>query len=147
MNKLTQAFDEFILTLELKHFAPHEVRFLGGQHYSHGRAQGLNTLPPRSPWKNIIPALRAADAARAVLGGPIRILSAYRSPAYNTAIGGAKASRHLTFHALDLTPLNHTPTQLRTILRQIRAQQVFTGAIGTYPTFIHIDTRPANVDF
>jgi hypothetical protein len=147
-SKLQLDFDAFIASLNLLHFRPHEVRFLGGSHYDQrSSAHGLNTLPPRSLWKNIIPALRAADNARYLLGGPIRILSAYRSPAYNTAIGGASKSLHMTFHALDLAPLSHSPTALRKILRDLRKKQIFTGGIGTYATFIHIDNRGTNVDF
>ncbi len=35
--------------------------------------------------------------------GPVRVSSGYRSPALNTAIGGAKNSQHLTGHAADIS--------------------------------------------
>lgn len=137
-----QSFDKWAFSLDLKHFAPHEIRFLGGSHHlPKGRASGKNTLPPRALWQNIVPVLRAADIARAELGSPIRILSAYRSPEYNRAIGGAKYSRHLQFDALDLAPMDGRVTTLYRILRRLRKEGVFTGGIGKYSTFVHIDNR------
>jgi lysozyme len=135
-------------TLALRFFQPHELRFMGGAHYDHrSRAHGLNTLPPRELWDNIITAARVADMARAEMGTPIRILSAYRSPAYNRAIGGAKFSQHLEFCALDLTPLDGRVGVLLRILKRLRKEGHFTGGIGSYTGFVHIDNRGHNVDF
>jgi hypothetical protein len=141
-------FDKFAESLGLRYFAPHELRFLGGSHYDHrSRAAGLNTLPPPELWKNIIPVAQAADEAREIFGSPIRILSGYRSPEYNRAVGGARYSRHMQFDALDLAPMNGHVATLHTILRRLRARGAFTGGIGRYAGFIHIDARGQNVDF
>lgn len=44
------------------------------------------------------------EKVRALLGGnPIRVLSGYRSPAVNKAVGGSKNSAHMTGHAVDFT--------------------------------------------
>jgi hypothetical protein len=44
------------------------------------------------------------EKVRALLGNkPIRILSGYRSPAVNKAVGGSKNSAHMTGHAIDFT--------------------------------------------
>lgn len=137
-----QSFDKWAASLGLRYFSPHEIRFLGGSHYlPTGRTAGKNTLPPRPLWQNIVPALRAADMARAELGSPIRILSAYRSPEYNRAIGGAKYSRHLQFDALDLAPMDGRVTTLHRLLKRLRKEGIFTGGIGKYSTFVHIDHR------
>lgn len=50
------------------------------------------------------PALVAAlERLRTIIGNrPIRIVSGYRSPAYNRRIGGAKRSQHLYNRAADL---------------------------------------------
>jgi len=141
-------FDEYFAGLGLEFFRPHEFRFLGGSHYlPSGKAAGLNAVPPRELWENIMVTAGVADMARGDLGSPIRILSAYRSPAYNKAIGGANASRHVQFDALDLAPLDGRTGVLLRILKRLRTEGHFTGGIGSYPGFVHIDNRGANVDF
>jgi Peptidase M15 len=145
--KQIEEFDAYIESLGLKHFQPHEVRFLGNSHYASGKAQGKNGLPPKSIRSRLVPVLRAADEARERLGSSIIILSAYRAPEYNAAIGGAKRSRHMECDALDLAAPKSTATKLRAVLKELRKDGWFTGGIGTYPSFVHIDNRGANVDF
>ena len=150
MSALTrdQVFDEWVETLGLKHFKPWELRFLGGGHYDHrSKGYGLNRLPAKTLWANIVPVIRAADKIREIVHQPVVILSAYRSPAYNAAIGGAKFSQHLQFRALDLAVPGQGIVYLRQAARDLRRAGWFTGGIGTYKTFIHIDNRGANVDF
>lgn len=144
-----KSFDAwFDAQLALRFFKAHELRFMGGSHYDHrSRAHGLNTLPPRELWENIMEIAGVADMARGDLGSPVRILSAYRSPAYNKAIGGATASRHVCFDALDLAPLDGRVGMLLRILKRLRREGHFKGGIGSYPGFVHIDNRGANVDF
>ena len=145
-NQITE-FDEWVESLGLKHFKPHEVRFLGNSHYARGKAQGKNALPPKCKRTRLAPVLLAADEARERLGASIIILSAYRAPAYNVAIGGAKYSRHMECDALDLAAPKSTATKLRTVLLQLRKEGWFTGGVGKYPSFVHIDNRGHNVDF
>ena len=150
-NKMTrkqiEEFDNWVETLDLKHFKPHEVRFLGNSHYASGKAQGKNGLPPRCIRSRLVPVLRVADEARERLGSSIIILSAYRAAAYNKAIGGAKFSRHMECDALDLAAPKSTATKLRAVLMKLRKEGYFTGGIGKYPSFVHIDNRGMNVNF
>lgn len=147
-TKQIEDFDRWVESLGLKYFKPHEVRFLGNAHYSSGRAHGLNGLPPKALRGRLIPVLRAADEARERLGTTVVILSAYRSAAYNKAIGGAKFSRHVECDALDIAAPKVPVTRLRTVLRQLRKEGYFTGGLGLkYPGFVHLDNRGANVDF
>lgn len=146
--KQIEEFDAWVAALGLKHFQPHEVRFLGNSHYASGKAQGKNGLPPKDIRFRLVPVLRAADEARERLGVGIVILSSYRSPAYNVEIGGAKYSRHMECDALDLAAPKTSVTKLRTVLKQLRKEGYFTGGMGLkYPSFVHIDNRGANVDF
>jgi uncharacterized protein YcbK (DUF882 family) len=146
--KAIEEFDAWVESLGLRHFKPHEVRFLGNSHYAKGKAQGLNTLPPKAMRARLIPVLRAADEARARLGSGLIILSAYRSPAYNAAIGGAKASRHMQCDALDIAAPGVPVSRLRAVLRQLRSEGMFRGGLGLkYANFVHLDNRGNNVDF
>lgn len=141
-------FDKWAEGLDLDHFRPHELRFMGGSHYDpRSTAYGLNELPPQALWENIAPVAMAADIARDELGAPLRILSGYRSPAYNRAIRGAVFSRHLHFDALDLAPMRGSPAALHRILNRLRKQGIFTGGIGRYANFVHIDNRGSVADW
>jgi Peptidase M15 len=66
-------------------------------------------IPPRSQWPNVIPTLRLVRDKIVPNVGSVRISSAYRPIAFNSCIGGAPKSAHLTFAAFDLVtvqPMN-----------------------------------------
>ena len=80
--------------------------------------------------------------ARNRLGKPIRITSAYRSPAYNKRIGGVSNSTHVRFNALDL--VTDKPAALYLLLLDLRREGLFKGGLGLYRSFVHIDSRGHN---
>src|SRR5215510_11311839 len=45
------------------------------------------------------------DVIRAAWAGPIRVVSGYRSPAWNAKVGGAGASQHMEGTAADIAPM------------------------------------------
>jgi zinc D-Ala-D-Ala carboxypeptidase len=77
---------------------------------------------------------------REILGRPLIINSAFRSPEHNRAVGGAKASQHLDAKAFDIRQDNQEP---KAFLKASK-EAGFTG-FGTYPksNFIHSDIGPA----
>ena len=81
-------------------------------------------------------ALDKLQALRDRLGVPLIVNSAYRSPAYNRQVGGAKHSMHLQGAAFDISMANHDPESFETAAREIG----FAG-FGFYPrqNFMHID--------
>jgi zinc D-Ala-D-Ala carboxypeptidase len=87
-------------------------------------------------------ALDKLQALRDRLGKPLIIRSAYRSPAHNRAVGGAKASKHMDGTAFDVAMLNHDPVAFEAAARAVG----FLG-FGFYPRsgFMHIDLGPARV--
>jgi hypothetical protein len=143
-------FDAHITGLGLKHFRAAEFLVKGSSHSSmNSPAFGLNTDPPRSLWSNVDEVAKIVDKFRNSIGRSVVISSAYRSPAYNEAIGGAVNSRHMHFDALDVS-VNGSPVgplEWAAELRQMRNSGLFKGGIGTYRTFVHIDTRGKNVDW
>jgi hypothetical protein len=62
-------------------------------------------LPPRNQWANIIPALRLVRDKVIPAVGRVEVASVMRDPALNACSGGAAGSRHLSFSAVDLVPL------------------------------------------
>lgn len=73
------------------------------------------------------------------LVGPITITSGYRSESYNTQVGGAPASQHLTI-ATDIIPRAYSLDATAELADQLG----FTG-IGRYDSFLHLDTRSGSI--
>lgn len=135
-----ETFPEWFDRQGIRHFSAGEFE----RYFSRSRNGVGNSPPPRALWPNILPALRVVDDLREAVGAPITLTSSYRSYAYNKAVGGVPDSQHLQFRALDIQSNVESPHELLTILRQMRADGKFTGGLGLYPTFVHIDTRGQN---
>jgi uncharacterized protein YcbK (DUF882 family) len=105
-----------------------------------------NDTPAVELWHRMIPTLRVLERVREKFG-PTTVNSAYRSRAYNLAIGGVGDSRHAQNDAIDFRCRTGTPTEWAAYLRELRAAGVFRGGIGTYRTFVHVDTRGTNADW
>lgn len=136
------AFRTFVAGLNLRHFSAEELLFMGNSNAPGTSCAGRNSPPPPSLWPRITNTAKMLDEIRARLGASCRILSAYRALPYNTCIGGESASLHMQFNAIDFRCDTGTPTQWRDVARAVRSSKpAFTGGIGLYSTFIHIDTR------
>jgi len=144
------AFSAFIDGLGLRHFTATELLYMGGNNNS-GSCMDKNAPPPRALWDNIANTAQMLDEIRNRLGHPIRILSGYRSPAYNSCVGGKPSSLHAKFNALDWTSTGGSSGQWHEIAKAVRAENPgrFTGGIGRYKSknFIHIDTRGSNANW
>lgn len=136
-------FDAFIRSLGLKNFTTDEFLILGGSHSTPGSAcAGQNTYPPRGLWTNIAKTAQVLDHFRDRIGKPIAITNAYRAPAYNACIGGAKGSQHMQFTALDFKVSGMEAPEVAKALRWLRDKEgFFKGGIGRYNGFTHVDTR------
>jgi len=126
----------------IKHFTADECLFLGASNAIYKN----NHRPAKTLWKNFWPVIAIADEARSRIGKPIRITSAYRSPAYNKSVGGVSNSQHVAFKALDLAA---PPSTLRRLYDELLAmrQEGQKIAIGRYASFIHIDVRGTNASW
>lgn len=124
---------------DIKNFTWREFLYKGNSHATNK----LNTDPPQDLWPNVIPLARALDRFREEVGAPVRLTSVYRSAAYNKSLSGsAKRSQHMAFRAADIQVVGKSNTkEWAKLARKLRDEGVFTGGIGTYKTFIHIDTR------
>jgi hypothetical protein len=79
-------------------------------------------LPPRSLWPNILPALKLVREQAIPAVGRVEVASAFRLAALNNCSRGASRSRHLSFSALDLIPLDQpdAPTSFAKLCNQWR---------------------------
>jgi uncharacterized protein YcbK (DUF882 family) len=78
--------------------------------------------------------LEVLEAIRALEGRPLRVVSGWRSPATNKAVGGAPGSQHMRGRAADIPAGRATVTQAAT-----------AGAVGIGERAgwaVHVDTRP-----
>jgi hypothetical protein len=133
-----QGFERLLQEWGVQHFTAREFFYRGAT----DERLRLNTDPPTELWGNMETTAKAADEARRRIRMPIRISSAYRSPAYNRRIGGAKSSTHMRFNALDLVCAK--PAKLYLVLLDLRARGFFKGGLGLYRSFVHVDTRGRN---
>jgi len=126
----------FLRSLGLQYFSPEEI-----VRPHHNLRNGVrNNIPPKQLWGEITHTLRVADELRDRLGARAEVLSVYRSPAYNTAINGASRSQHVRNRALDLK-FSCSSDEAFAIAEKMREEGIFSGGIGRYSSFIHIDTR------
>jgi uncharacterized protein YcbK (DUF882 family) len=90
-------------------------------------------------------ALDALQDIRSAWGKPMFITSAYRNPAHNKAIGGAKHSQHLITTAFDIAVADSDEGRK---LEALAKRHGATG-IGRYPAsrFIHLDWRDGNASW
>lgn len=79
--------------------------------------------------------------------GPLEVRSGYRTEAWNTHVGGADSSLHLSASALDLHSDTFNAEQLGKIWEWLTAKSlVAKGGLGIYPRedggWIHVDLGP-----
>jgi len=140
-------FEAFVDRLKLRHFRGAEFT----EYWTRTRKGVSNSLPADSLWPNIIPTLIVLDEIREQAGEAVTILSTYRSPRYNAAVGGEPASFHMRFMAIDFTA-NAGAKRLHEIAQSLRGRKfklpvrgefTFNGGIGLYvrSNFVHIDCR------
>lgn len=75
--------------------------------------------------------------------GPVRVMSGYRTRAYNASVGGAPGSFHIYGPgrqgvAADVVPATGTPAQWAQLL-----ETTGPGGLGIYAGHVHVDTRPS----
>ena len=135
MSNERVAYEAWLEALQLKHFSPREIT-----NYSKAVRGGVtNSIPDRSLWKNIVVPLWILDQLREAIDLPIRITSNYRSPKYNKQVKGSSGSFHLKNGALDFQVDGMSPGRAFDHLNRMRHAGCFTGGLGAYPTFTHID--------
>lgn len=98
-------------------------------------------VPPQNLWPAMVPTMRLADLARAAWGRPLRDISGYRCPEYNSLVLSA-SQNHVRFGALDLQARLGTRRKFARMMARLVEAERDHGAkvgLGLYPSFVHID--------
>lgn len=77
-------------------------------------------------------------------GSAVTISSGYRTPQYNTKVGGVAHSQHCYGTASDIVVKGQKPADVAAYARKIMPDW---GGVGIYNTFTHIDVREAKADW
>ncbi len=92
-------------------------------------------MPPRRLWHSIIPALNLVRDKVIPTVGRVEVVSAFRTPAVNGCARGASQSRHLSFSAVDLVPLDQpdAASSFRRLCARWRAEgRAVRWGLGAY---------------
>jgi uncharacterized protein YcbK (DUF882 family) len=89
------------------------------------------------------------EAVRDRWGGPLIIVSGYRTGLYNQRIQGASLSQHVEGRAVDVRPKRGESVRaLYELTQQLLGEDKLPhlGGLGVYPRWVHIDVRPRKAD-
>lgn len=116
----------------------------------------LEEAIPQELIPNIFPTLTILQKIRTTLNIPLIINSAYRSREHNLLVNGEENSLHLSFNAIDFTPVGFSSAEISHLANEIMNRKFISlcffnfsmititpnlMGVGTYRNFIHIDTR------
>ena len=101
-------------------------------------------IPPREHWDDMVNTLVFLKYDLLPYIGPVKVLSGFRTQGYNRVAGGAGRSKHLSFSALDLKPVNDIKrSTLHNVLqdRWTTLGEQYKLGLGLYNGLrFHIDT-------
>lgn len=116
---------------------PSQRNFKISEYQSH---DGVD-VPPEL-YGNVQKNMDNLQVLRDAIGLPILIVSGYRSPAHNAAVGGATNSFHMRGMASDIKVPGMSPKSVRAKIEDLIAQgKMSQGGLGAYDTFTHYDVR------
>lgn len=98
-------------------------------------SQKLPNQPEGDDAARLVHTFQRMEGVRGILGKPIRIHSAYRSPAVNKAVGGSANSQHCRGEAVDFSCPGLT---VREVFQKLRNAVEYDQLIEEADTWIHI---------
>ena len=97
---------------------------------------GLDNTPTNEALMNLKRLAAFLEQVRATLGKPIKINSAYRSPAVNKSVGGSATSQHCFGCAADIRVNGMTPDQV--VRAIINAKLPYDQVIREFDSWTHV---------
>lgn len=84
------------------------------------------------------------ERIRETWGGPLTVVSGYRTASYQAHLGGVPGSAHILGMAADIAPADpDSAPALWSMIRHMYAEGKLPklGGLGRYPHWVHVDTR------
>jgi zinc D-Ala-D-Ala carboxypeptidase len=97
---------------------------------------GLDNTPDEKVKANLVRLARMLEEVRRVLGRPVMVNSAYRSPAVNKAIGSKPTSQHCIGCAADIRVPGLTPDDI--VKAIIKTNIEYDQLIREFNSWVHI---------
>jgi hypothetical protein len=110
-------------------------------------------MPEKNLWNNAIELARVVDEFQRRWKGQVRISNAYMSEKYELCVRSGRPTddeymfKHFEFAALDFRTDTGSSEDWAEILRQMRHEDKFDGAIGVYRHSVHIELGSENKDY
>ena len=102
--------------------------------------KGLDNTPNDEQIANLTELAQALERVQSLLGYPLHISSAFRSPKVNAAVGGSPTSAHMEGYAADFTcEAFGSPLE---ICRQIATSDIGFDQLIQEGTWVHISIAP-----
>lgn len=98
--------------------------------------KGLDNTPNQDVKANLVRLAKFLEEIRRVLGRPIMVNSAYRSPEVNTAIGSKPTSQHCIGCAADIKVPGLTPDNI--VKEIIKTNLEYDQLIREFDSWVHI---------
>jgi uncharacterized protein YcbK (DUF882 family) len=98
--------------------------------------KGLDNTPTEEVKANLVRLARFLEEVRRVLGRPIMVNSAYRSPEVNKAIGSKPTSQHCIGCAADIKVPGLTPDNI--VKELIKTNLEYDQLIREFDSWVHI---------
>jgi len=98
--------------------------------------QGLDNTPNDDVKANLTRLARFLEEVRRVLGRPIMVNSAYRSPQVNTAVGSKPTSQHCNGCAADIKVPGLTPDNI--VKEILKTNLEYDQLIREFDSWVHI---------
>jgi len=98
--------------------------------------KGLDNTPNEEVKANLVRLARFLEEIRRVLGRPIMVNSAYRSPEVNTAIGSKPTSQHCIGCAADIKVPGLTPDNI--VKEILKTNLEYDQLIREFDSWVHI---------
>lgn len=101
---------------------------------------------PTAYLPNLQRLIETLDPIRIRWGGPLSVISGYRTVAYNTKIDGAKASTHMTCEGADIRPARgFNVKELHDLILHVHqgGELKGLGGLGLYKGWVHVDIKKA----
>lgn len=102
--------------------------------------RGMDNTPDNDALMDLKRLAAFLEQVREVVGKPIKINSAYRSPAVNASVGGSRTSQHCKGQAADIRVNGMTPDQV--VRAIIKAKLPFDQVIREFDSWTHVSIAP-----